>query len=76
MSKFNFLSFAFLGLYIGSNGFLATEVVQLRRKFGHWHEDGGNDDVSELEKCDYVEVLKLTGDPNVPAGQVSNILLK
>ncbi|WOH14980.1 hypothetical protein DCAR_0934510 [Daucus carota subsp. sativus] len=59
------------GLYIGSNGFLATEVVQLRRKFGHWHEDGGNDDVSELEKCDYVEVLKLTGDPNVPAGQVA-----
>ncbi|KAK1402072.1 hypothetical protein POM88_001677 [Heracleum sosnowskyi] len=37
------------GLYIGSNGYLITE----------------------LEPCDYVEVVKLTGDVDVSAGQIA-----
>ncbi|KAK1402075.1 hypothetical protein POM88_001680 [Heracleum sosnowskyi] len=56
------------GIYIGSNGCLVTEVIQISRKFGHWPGHDG-DDLSKLEPCNYVEVVKLTGDPDVPAGQ-------
>ncbi|KAK1402073.1 Protein EXECUTER 1, chloroplastic [Heracleum sosnowskyi] len=59
------------GLYVGSNGYLVTEVIQIRRQFGHWPGDDGIGDHSKLEPCNYVEVVKLTGDPDVPAGQVS-----
>lgn len=67
----NFINFSSLGLYIGSNGYLVTEVIQIRRQFGHWPGDDGIDDLSKLEPCNYVEVVKLTGDHDVPAGQVS-----
>ncbi|XP_063941619.1 protein EXECUTER 1, chloroplastic [Daucus carota subsp. sativus] len=59
------------GLYIGSNGYLVTEVIQIRRQFGQWPGGDGIDDLSRLEPCNYVEVVKLTGDPNVPAGQAT-----
>lgn len=37
-------------------------MVQLQRKYGHWN--GGDDEDKSIE------AVKLTGDLNVPAGQV------
>ncbi|KAK7319491.1 hypothetical protein RJT34_04212 [Clitoria ternatea] len=59
------------GLYIGAHGLYSSEVIQLRRRFGQWQEDGGPKEPSNLEFYEYVEALKLTGDPYVPAGQVA-----
>lgn len=59
------------GLYIGGHGLYTSEVIHLRRKFGQWKEDSGAKEPSKLEFYEYVEALKLTGDPYVPAGQVA-----
>ncbi|KAK1386183.1 hypothetical protein POM88_023918 [Heracleum sosnowskyi] len=59
------------GFHIGSNGYLVTEVIKIRRLFGPWQEVGGTKDVSELEWCDYIEAAYLTGDSVVPAGQAT-----
>ncbi|KAK6945820.1 hypothetical protein RJ641_013364, partial [Dillenia turbinata] len=59
------------GLYIGAHGLYTSEVIQLRRRFGQWHEDKGTTRTSSLEFYEYVEALKITGDPYVPAGQVA-----
>lgn len=56
------------GLYIGSHGPYTSEVIQLKRKFGQWQEEKGPKDLHFYE---YVEAVKLTGDPYVPAGQVA-----
>lgn len=61
----------FSGLYIGSHGLYTSEVIHLRRKFGQWKEDAGVKEPPSLEFYEYVEALKLTGDPYVPAGQVT-----
>uniref|UniRef100_A0A803MCB2 Protein EXECUTER 1, chloroplastic n=1 Tax=Chenopodium quinoa TaxID=63459 RepID=A0A803MCB2_CHEQI len=59
------------GLYIGSHGPYTSEVIQLKRKFGQWKEDGGSKGPSNLQFYEYVEAVKITGDPYVPAGQVA-----
>lgn len=58
------------GLYLGAHGLYSSEVINLSRKFGQWQEDGGKKEPSELEFYEYVEAVKLTGDPYVPAGKV------
>ncbi|PNY02279.1 protein EXECUTER [Trifolium pratense] len=57
------------GLYIGAYGLYSSEVIQMRRRYGQWQEDG-REETSDLEFYEYVEALKLTGDPYVPAGQI------
>ncbi|CAL5358269.1 unnamed protein product [Camellia sinensis] len=59
------------GLYIGAHGLYTSEVIHVKRKFGQWQEDGGAKEPPNLEFYEYVEAIKLTGDPYVPAGQVA-----
>ncbi|KAI4296443.1 hypothetical protein L6164_036400 [Bauhinia variegata] len=59
------------GLYIGAHGLYSSEVIQMRRRFGQWQEESDARESSDLEFYEYVEALKLTGDPYVPAGQVA-----
>ncbi|KAK1359173.1 Protein EXECUTER 1, chloroplastic [Heracleum sosnowskyi] len=61
----------FKGVYIGAHGLYSSEVIQIKRKFGQWQEGGDTKEHQTLEFYEYIEAVKLTGDPNVPAGQVA-----
>ncbi|XP_074356786.1 protein EXECUTER 1, chloroplastic-like [Apium graveolens] len=49
-------------------------VIQITRKYGQWRKDGELENLSKNESDDYVvyvEAVKLTGDPELPAGKVA-----
>ncbi|KAJ0967080.1 hypothetical protein J5N97_023997 [Dioscorea zingiberensis] len=57
------------GLYVGSHGIYASEILHLKRKFGQWQENDGFPKSNDLEFYEYVEAVKLTGGLSLPAGQ-------
>lgn len=59
------------GLYIGAHGLYTSEVIHLRHKFGQWKDDRSGKEPSDVEFYEYVEAVKLTGDPYLPAGQIA-----
>ncbi|KAF2532720.1 hypothetical protein F2Q70_00033453 [Brassica cretica] len=59
------------GLYIGAHGLNTSQVIHLKRKFGQWKGEKESKKSKDIEFYEYVEAVKLTGDPYVPAGKVA-----
>ncbi|KAH0936040.1 hypothetical protein HID58_013157 [Brassica napus] len=59
------------GLYIGAHGLYTSEVIHLKRKSGQWKSGKESKKPKDIEFYEYVEAVKLTGDPYVPAGKVA-----
>ncbi|KAK1395816.1 hypothetical protein POM88_005679 [Heracleum sosnowskyi] len=57
------------GLYMCSNGYLVTEVIQFTHEIGQGKDDE-IEEPSKIKSCDYVEAVRFTGYPDVPAGKV------
>lgn len=73
---FNFLYvLLYPGLYIGAHGLYTSEVIHLKRKFGQWKGGKESKKPTDIEFYEYVEAVKLTGDPYVPAGKVSFVFV-
>lgn len=51
------------------NGYMVTKVIHFTRKFGQFEDDEIEEPLI-IKSSDYVEVVKLNGDLDVPAGQM------
>jgi hypothetical protein len=61
-------------MYVGGYGPHGLELIQLQRGYGRWDEEPASPSTSAGpgdESYEYVEGVKVTGDPNVPAGKVT-----
>jgi hypothetical protein len=62
------------GMYVGGYGPHGLELIQLQRGYGRWDEEPASPSTSAGsgdDSYEYVEGVKVTGDPNVPAGKVT-----